>query len=272
MDAPLACPLRKGLVVIAAGAVATPLFAAGPTLDVIPNFVGFGIATTTEWMGAKDRVGAAAPAARVELGGHRFAELYGPFADVNLLDVPNWEFGPMVSYRFGRKSVEDPVVQLLPPIGSGFEVGAFGGYHYISTAGIPWRLRVGVSALTAAGGDATGSHVTPYASFWFPLSPTVFAGVGAGLTWSSGSFMQQRFGVSPEGAAASGLPAYSASAGVRQVYVWPAVVVQLDPHWVVAAGAFYQRLTGDAAGSPIVTQRGDRNQWTAGAGIGYTWK
>jgi len=24
--------------------------------------------------------------------------------------------------------------------------------------------------------------------------------------------------------------------------------------------------------SPIVTQRGDRNQWTAGAGVGYVWK
>jgi outer membrane protein len=37
------------------------------------------------------------------------------------------------------------------------------------------------------------------------------------------------------------------------------------------AGAFYQRLTEDAANSPIVTQRGDRNQWTVGAGLGYGW-
>jgi outer membrane protein len=46
----------------------------------------------------------------------------------------------------------------------------------------------------------------------------------------------------------------------------------LGPRWFAGAGAFYQRLTGDAADSPIVTQRGDRNQWTVGGGIGYAWR
>jgi outer membrane protein len=249
-----------------------PLAAAGLTVDVIPNFIGLGIGSTTEWMGAKDRTTGIVPAARVQLEGQRFAELYGPFGDINVLDVPNWEFGPMLSYRFGRKDVEDPVVNSLPSIGAGVEAGMFGGYHYVSTQGIPWRLRVGVSVLTAVGGDATGSHVTPYASVWMPLSRTVFVGLGAGFTWSSDSFMRQRFGVSPAAAVVSGLPAYSPNAGVRQFYAWPAIVVQLNPRWFAAGGVFYQRLTGDAADSPIVTQRGDRNQWTVGDGVGYAWR
>ncbi len=99
----------------------------------------------------------------------------------------------------------------------------------------------------------------------------MFVGVGTGFTWSSDSFMRQRFGVTPEAAAVSGLPVYTAGAGVRQFYAWPAVVVRLSPSWFAGAGAFYQRLTGDAADSPIVTQRGDPNQWTVGGGIAYTW-
>lgn len=245
--------------------------AAGLTVDIIPNFVGAGVGVTTEWMGSKDSVGGIVPGGRVKFSNHRFAELYGPLADVNVLDVPNWEFGPMASFRFGRKDVEDPVVNQLPPIDGGWEAGVFAGYNYTNIQGIPWRLRVGVSALTAVSGDATGGHVTPYASIWLPLSRTVFVGLGGGLTWSSGSFMQQRFGVTPTASAASGLPAYSAGAGIRQVYAWPAVLVRLSDRWYAGAGAFWQRLTGDAAGSPIVTQRGDRDQLTAGVGLGYGW-
>jgi outer membrane protein len=147
----------------------------------------------------------------------------------------------------------------------------FGGLHYVSNAGIPWRLRVGVSLLTGVGGDTTGSNITPYASLWMPLSETVFLGIGGGFTWSSGSFMQQRFGVTSADAALTGLPEYTPSAGVRQAYAWPAIIVRLNRQWFAATGVFYQRLTGDAANSPIVTQRGDRNQWTAGGGIGYAW-
>jgi len=262
--------LKRTLLVVAAMSATPPLAAAGLTVDVIPDFVGLAVGSTTEWMGAKDRTTGIVPAARMQLQGHRFAELYGPFGDVNLLDVPNWEFGPMLSYRFGRKDVKDPVVNALPSIDGGIEAGVFAGYHYVNTRDIPWRLRVGVGLLTAVSGDATGSHVTPYASFWMPLSPTVFVGVGAGLTWSSDSFMRQRFGVSP--GASNALPEYSPSAGVRQIYAWPAVIVRLNPRWFVGAGAFYQRLTGDAANSPIVTQRGDRNQWSVGGGIGYAWR
>jgi MipA family protein len=251
---------------------ATPLRAAGLTVDVIPNFVGGGVGVTTEWMGSKDSVFGLVPGGRVKFSSHRFAELYGPLMDVNVLDVPNWEFGPMLNYRFGRKDVEDPVVNLLPPIEGGWEAGVFVGYNYTNAQGIPWRLRLGVSATTAVSGGATGGHVTPYGSLWVPLSRTVFVGFGGGFTWSSASFMQQRFGVTPAASAASGLPEFSAGADVRQVYAWPAVLVRLSDHWYGGAGAFYQRLTGGAANSPIVAQRGDRDQWTAGVGLGYGWQ
>jgi len=246
--------------------------AAGLTVDILPNFAGAAIGSTTEWMGSKETVVGIVPGARVKFSTHRFAELYGPIADVNILNVPNWEFGPIISYRFGRENVEDPVVNRLPGIGGGVEAGAFAGYHYINTNGVPWRLRIGVSALSAVAGDATGAHVTPYASFWMPLSRIVFVGLGSGFTWSSESFMQQRFGVTPSASVSSGLPVYSAESGVRQVYAWPAVIVRLSEHWFGGAGAFYQRLTGDAADSPIVTQRGDPNQWSAGVGVGYAWE
>ena len=155
----------------------------------------------------------------MQLENNRFVEVYGPIVDMNVLDSPNWEFGPMASYRFGRSDVEDPVVNLLPPIDGGLEAGVFAGWHYIRTEGIPYRVRLGVSVTTAISGGATGGHVTPYASLWVPLSPRLFVGVGGGFTWSSESFMQQRFGVSPE--AAGGERAASVFGKRRRAAVLP---------------------------------------------------
>lgn len=245
--------------------------AAGIQVDVIPNFVGAGLGSTTEWMGSKERIWALVPGGRVQFEKNRFVEVYGPIVDMNFLDSPNWEFGPMASYRFGRSEVEDAVVNLLPPIDGGLEAGVFAGWHFIRTEGIPYRVRLGVSLTTAITGGAAGSHVTPYASLWVPLSARLFVGLGGGLTWSSESFMQQRFGVSPAASAASGLPVYSASAGMRQYYLWPAVIYRVSKEWYAGAGAFYQRITGDGADSPIVAQRGDANQFSAGIGVGYSW-
>lgn len=242
------------------------------TVDVIPDFVGLGIGKTTEWAGSKDYVAGVVPGARMRFDTHRFAELYGPYGDVNLLDIANWELGPAVNYRLGRKDVQDPVVNLLPPIDGGLEGGFFAGYNYTKLEGVPWRVRAGVSVLTGMTGDAHGTTVIPYASFWLPLSHTVFVGLGGGATWSSRSFMQERFGVTPAASAASGLPVFEAGAGVRQTYVWPALVVRLGERWFLGGGALYQRLTGDAADSPIVAQRGTRGQWSAGIGLGYAFR
>jgi outer membrane protein len=256
--------IAAAVAAVAAGSAA----AAGIQVDVVPNFVGAGIGSTTEYLGGKERVWGIAPGARVALEKNRFIEVYGPLADMNLADSANWEFGPAVSYRFGRSDVSDPAVGLLPEIEGGLEAGVFAGWHYVRMEGIPYRVRVGVQIVTAVSGGATGGHVTPYASLWVPLSPTLFVGLGGGFTWSSESFMQQRFGVSPEASAASGLRAYSANAGVRQYYVWPAVLMKLTSEWYAGAGAFWQRIAGDGAGSPVVREK---DQITAGVGVGYSW-
>ena len=240
-------------------------------IDVIPSFVGAGVGVTTEWLGAKDMVTGVAPGGRVALENNRFIEVYGNFADANLLASPNWELGPVVMYRFGRAGVSDPVVNLLPEIEGGLEAGVFVGWRYLKIEGIPYRVRLGVSLTTGISGGATGAHLSPYASLWVPLSHTLFVGLGGGFTWSSDSFMQQYFGVSPDASAASGLPAYNAGASVRQYYLWPALIWRLSPQWYVGAGGFLQRIAGDGADSPIVAQRGDRNQVTAGIGLAYSW-
>ena len=240
--------------------------------DVVPNFIGLGAGSTTQWHGSQDRMVGAMPGARIKLQGSRFVEWYGPYVGLNLLEDDNgWEAGPLLNVRLGREGVDDPVVAQLPEIGLGLEAGGFVAWHHARLTGIPYRLRLGLMASHAVLGQTEGSQLTPYASLWVPLSEKLFIGSGLGATWASQSFMQQYFGVSPAAAEASGLPSFQADAGFRQIYWWPGVLWRIHPRWMLGAGAYGQYLVGDAADSPIIRERGDRWQWTFGLGLGYLW-
>ncbi len=49
-------------------------------------------------------------------------------------------------------------------------------------------------------------------------------------------------------------------------------MVNLSAQWILVAGARYQRLHGDISDSPVVAERGDRNQWSYGLVLGYAWQ
>lgn len=239
--------------------------------DVVPNFFGVGVGVTTQWYGASDSMVGAMPGARLAMSEGRFVEWYGPYADANLLADDHWEAGPVLNVRLGRSDVDDPVVATLPEIGMGLEGGGYVGWHYLQTSGIPYRVRAGVMATTSMVGQTEGSSLSPFASVWVPLSYTLFVGLGAGASWSNAAYMQQSFSVNEADAAASGLPQFEAGAGWRQVYIWPAVMWRVSDRWMLGSGIFCQHLLGDAANSPIVSERGDRDQWSGGVGIGYLW-
>ena len=259
------------MAVLSAGAPA--LAVPGIGTDLIPNFVGVGVGSTSQFTGSSQRTVGVVPGARYKFeGSERFFEWYGPLADVNVLDSRVWQFGPALNLRFGRKNVDDPVVAQLPEVDNTIEGGLALSYTYIDPGPIPFRVRVGGVALVDLGHTFHGFDDTVYASLWMPLSRTMIVGLGTGASWGSASYQQAYYGVTPAGAAASGLPVYTPGSGTRQWYAWPALVVQVTPKWFLGAGAFYQRLVGDAAASPIVQQRGDRNQWTYGLGLAYAFR
>jgi len=262
----------SGLVLAAALVLPGVAGASGISVDILPNFVGLGVGATTEWSGSRDSMVGVVPAARVQWDNKRYVEWYALYAGVNLIDSGGWEFGPAGMYRLGRKDVADEIVKKLPEISSAFDLGVFGGYSYLNTQGIPFRVRLGLLATTTVTGESGDTNITPYVTTWVPLSPTVFVGLGVGATWASSTYMQRYYGITPAAGAASGLPSYTPGAGIRQVYAWPALMVKLNENWYLGGGAYYQRLTDGASNSPIIEQRGSSNQWTYGLGAAYAWK
>ncbi len=83
--------------------------------------------------------------------------------------------------------------------------------------------------------------------------------------------MSSFFDVTSADAARSGLQAFDADDGFKDVTAFLALVYHFNPNWHVATGLRFQRLVSDAADSPIVDTRGSANQFVAGIGLAYSW-
>ena len=261
------------LVLLADIFLITPVQANGIQFsELVPNFVGIGAGSTSQWSGADDQIVGAVPGGRMKLEDNRYAEWYGPYASMKVNSDKHFEYGPVALIKLGRSEVDNRQVDALPEIGMGLEVGGFVGYAITRTdTVVPFYSRVGMMASTAVAGDAKGTNLSFYANTWVPLSYKLFVGLGVGTTFADGKYMQHNFGVDAIASQQSGISEYDASGGNRQIYAWPALLYQINPQWYVATGAYYQRLTGNAAASSIVKQAGDRNQLTYGVGVGYAW-
>ncbi|MCP5159308.1 MAG: MipA/OmpV family protein [Gammaproteobacteria bacterium] len=243
-----------------------------PPKNFIPNFIGLGVGVTPEYSGSDDYVWGAAPGLYYQFkDSNRFIEWYGPVADMNLLDSPTWQVGPILAYQFGRNDVDDDVIARLSDVDGTIEGGLIVSYTHNNFEGIPWRLRVGAQVLGDLGDVYSGTHSSLWANFWFPISHRAVVGIGGGASWASSSFNRAYYGISSRDSLASGLPAFNPGGGLTQWYAWPAVVFQITPEWYAGAGLLYQRISGDAADSPIV-KHGDANQVSGGVGVGYAWK
>jgi len=235
------------------------------------NLVAIGVGAYPDYLGSKDyRVGAI-PLARYQFWGKREITLIGNTLTVNLLEGSGWRLGPSGMLRFGRSNVKDDVVNRVHEIDPSIDLGLFGGYTWVD----PDEPRKRVGATVWALGDVTDSHGgwTSGGNVFgaYPVLPALTLVGGAATTYGSGSYMTTYFGVTPADAQASGLPAYQSDAGIRDVRGWLVALVHLSPRWALGAGVLYSWLANEAARSPIVSERGSRNQWIYGIGGMYFW-
>jgi outer membrane protein len=168
-----------------------------------PNFIGLGVGAYPDYFGSSDYNVGAAPIGRLSLGGARFVRLMANEIRVNVLDHPDWQFGPVGLWRFGREDVDNAVVDRVHQIDDSISLGLFGGYVWRDPEEI--RRMAGVSAWAL--GDVSGVYngwtagLNAYAMQ--PVAKMVTVGGGAAFTYGSGSYMDEYFGVTPADSLAS---------------------------------------------------------------------
>lgn len=173
-------------------------------------------------------------------------------------------------------NLKDDVVESLGELDTAVEVGPTAGISFYQLLN-PYDS---VSFSTDVRWDMAKAHegmvVAPTLSYFTPLSRSAFVSLGLNADYVDGDYADYYFTVTPAGSAVSGLPAFDADGGWKSVGVRLTGGLDLDGDAVsggfaLFALAGYSRLLGDFKDTPLTSLRGDADQFSVGAGVGYTF-
>lgn len=198
-----------------------------------------------------------------------YVEVLGPRAKLNLIPGGMIEAGPLVGYDSGRdNSVKSRRLKLLPEVESSVELGGFAKLNLQRLLLQSDKLSFGVEFAKASEGHE-GYTVALQTSYGIQFSRSFFMSLDAELQFADKKYANAYFGVSAAGAAATGLPSYTASAGVTSAELGLTARYLFSPNWGITGRIAYGRMLGDAAKSPIVKTEGDVNQLSGGLAVLY---
>ncbi len=181
-----------------------------------------------------------------------------------ILDSGRLRAGPTVKVRFAREESSDPDLRGLGDIGWTLEAGAFAEYWPADWLRGRVELRQGIGGHHGLVSDVTADLVMPV------TKQLTFSG-GPRMTLATAAATSRYFSITPTQSAASGLPVYDAGGGLRSFGAGVQARYQWSPQWATHLFVEYERLTGDAANSPLVTRHGARDQVQVGIGVTYSF-
>ncbi|WP_114227414.1 MULTISPECIES: MipA/OmpV family protein [Sphingomonas] len=173
-----------------------------------------------------------------------------------------FSIGP-IGYLQSRRRNSDAGVA-IGEVKRSVEVGGFVDYVLDDSIRLRAELRQGVTGHKALVGQVGADKI------WRDGDKYVFS-IGPRVMFGSGKFDRTYFGVSPAASLATGLPAYTPGSGVYAVALASGLNVDLGHRFGLFGFGRYERLVGDAAKSPFIRTYGSRNQFSAGAGLTYTF-
>jgi len=180
----------------------------------------------------------------------------------DLVRSGGFTLGPIANFEDSRTAKD--VGTDLPKVGFSLELGGAVRFQPSENFRLSAELRKGVSGHEGWVGNAGADLVLRDGDQWlFSIGPRV--------TWGDDTYHDAWFGVAPADSVPSGLPAYNPGAGIHAYGATASALTRISRRWGLSAYAKYDRLTGDAADSPIVLTYGSRDQFWFGAGLTYTF-
>lgn len=237
-----------------------------------PDFsvtVGFAPVFGPIYQGADDYGASVFPDIRLAWKDRFFASV-PEGAGYNLVKTDNVKAGPLARIRFGREARtggspfllagETDDLLGLPDIAAAAELGGFAQYSR-GQFRLRGDLRRGFGGHEGVVSDLSAQIVRRDGKISWSFGPRTQI--------ASADFVDTYFGVGAAASVASGLPAFEAGGGVVSYGAGGSAVYPLSRSAAVTVFGGYDRLTGDAARSPIVDLRGDPDQLTIGVAFGY---
>jgi len=181
---------------------------------------------------------------------------------LGLIDAGAFRAGPVGKLVMARDGDDSGDLASLDPVDFGVEVGGFAEFYPTDWLRLRGELRRGFRAHEGVVGDVA---VDAFAD----ITPQVRVSGGPRLSFASSEYFDAYYGVSPAEAAASGLSPYSPGSGMKSVGVGGAIDWKTTEKLTTSFFAEYSRLTGPAADSSLVEERGSPNQYLLGVSAVY---
>lgn len=277
--------LAGGLALLTAPAAAQeadPLSAEGSAFSGDFLIAGAGVAVVPSYEGSDDLVVSPAGAVAGRIGGIGInARAFGLALDViddsRRSDGVGFTLGSVLRYRTNRSGrVVDDVVAKLGKLKGVVEAGVVAGIDVKKVLNPHDSLSFSVDLRWDVSGRGSGLIVAPGISYLTPVSKGIALGGALNANFIDSRYANYNFGITPGGSLASGLPAYTARGGLKDVGVGAFTAFDLNGNFLdggpaLGLGAMYSRLFNSAAESPITAIRGRRSQLIFGAAASYTF-
>lgn len=111
-----------------------------------------------------------------------------------------------------------------------------------------------------------GLRIDSSLGYRYPISTQTHWDLSLGAGWANATHARTYYGIAPESALATGLPAYRPGSGWDGVSIGWRLTSALNRNWVMYGGVGASQLQGDAARSPLV---GRRSAVSATVGLAY---
>ena len=194
-----------------------------------------------------------------------------------LIESNGFRIGPLAQVEFGRDEDGSSTFRVagtkttdlagLGDIDTSVSLGAFADY------------KLGDVTLRAKAGQALGGHKgmkgeigLSYNPIIQDFGPPIILSIGPQLSYGDDDFSEAFFGVTPAQSIAAGLPAFAASNGLTSYGVSGLAIMPVSKTASLTFISSYKRLSGDAKNSPLVRQRGSKDQFFLGIIASYALK
>lgn len=186
------------------------------------------------------------------------------FGRDTLFRSERFKAGPLLKLDFGRDETDSPDLFGLGDVGTSLELGVFASY----TVG-PTRARVRIQHDVISG--HSGMRVIGDLGVAIYRSDKVAVTGTLSSTWTDSSYNEAFFGVTAAQALASGLTAFTATSGLKDVSLAFGGNYTISDSWAIVGNAGFSKLLGDAKNSPIVSVQGSSSQFVGGIFAVYTF-
>lgn len=246
--------------------------ASGNTQAAQDNELGLGIYEKPQYPGANEQEWVVLPSFKYHTSQLAFT-LRGERLLLDVVPSAKLNAGFIVRYDEGRdESIDDALVRQLTGVPASAEIGLY------VESGLPvsmlgWddpALIIGsVNLRDAVGAGHKGQVFEVAGGVFRDINATTSITAQLILTHTDTDYNRAYFGVSAADAAQTGLPEFSPGAGLKDTQVRLVLNHEVDDGWTVGITTTYGRLSDRLADSPVVSLRGDREQWTSGLFLNY---